>query len=157
LRSLALLSLLVLSAACNKSNAVSSNDDLSASDLASVSADLAGVDLSGRDLSSGGDLSSVDLTPGAKPAAPLLDSIHGISGGVTIGWTNNIPDADSIEVWRKDALTPYAAIATIGGTLTSYSDTTAKTTTTNYTYKIRCQKNGTFSDYSNEESAMPLP
>lgn len=113
------------------------------------------------DGAAGGDAADASQPADASPEdleAPLLDSIKTVDAGITIGWTNNTPDCDSVVGERKDALSPYAQVFSVAGTMTSTTDTTvaslANASTTSFTYRTRCEKSGAFSVYSNELSAF---
>lgn len=70
---------------------------------------------------------------------------------VVLNWTNNAsPAATSVEVERGVQATPivFAKIATIAGTLSTYTDATTVATTT-YVYRVRAVGPGGNSGYSN--------
>jgi hypothetical protein len=90
----------------------------------------------------------------AQPAAPVLDELMPMQGGLHVMWTNAEPACDSIEIERKSATEAYAVVFVLPGEADNKHDPNASMDT-DYTYRIRCEKGGLYSDYSNELGANP--
>jgi hypothetical protein len=103
--------------------------------------------------STGSNTTSTSTGTATQPQPPSFETLKPNNGGLQLTWTEPSP-CDNIEVSRKDALDPYAVLATVPGTMLSYQDATA-TGNFNYTYRLRCETAGVFSDYSGELSANP--
>lgn len=101
------------------------------------------------------DPAPVDSTPAAPVVkAPTIQEIMKMAGALHVSWTNAEPSCDSIELERKTATAAYKVVATLPGEADNKHDATA-TSATMYTYRVRCKKAGTYSEYSNEMSASP--
>jgi len=97
----------------------------------------------------------VDAAPAEELLAPYFETLKSNGGnGLDLTWTNETMGCSMIEVWRKDGLFSYAIVGMPTGGLTAFTDPTA-TQNQNYTYKLRCLKNGALSPYSWEMSANP--
>ena len=73
---------------------------------------------------------------------------------IEIIWKDNSSDEDTFRLERKEDGGGYSEIATIGPNMDYYRDSGLDNTKT-YTYKVRARANGTYSTYSNEDSAQP--
>lgn len=100
-------------------------------------------------------------TTAAAPAAPKITMIMKMSGALHVSWTNVEKSCDSIEGERQaqmadgSIMEKYKVVFTVPGDADNKHDTTA-TEDMKYTYRLRCKKAGTYSDYSNEMSANPV-
>jgi hypothetical protein len=107
--------------------------------------------------SSSGDPSSG--TP-AAPKAPKVDMIMKMAGALHVTWTNNEAACDTIEMEREAQMSDgsvmenYKVVYTLPGEADNKHDTSA-TADMKYTYRLRCKKGTTYSDYSNAMSANP--
>ena len=94
-------------------------------------------------------------------AAPIdapsgLGAEPGSSWKIILGWQNE-DVYTSIAVWRKPGGGAYALLENIGGTATSFIDSSCEDGTS-YTYKLKAYADEKISDFSNEASAItPLP
>jgi len=87
------------------------------------------------------------------PAAPSGLNASAISASrVDLAWTDNATNETGYSVERSDAGGPFAVVASPAANATSFSDTTV-VAATSYTYRVRAENAGVFSDYSNESSA----
>jgi hypothetical protein len=101
------------------------------------------------------DPPAADPTPAAPVVkAPTIQDIMKMAGALHVSWTNAEPSCDSIELERKTATVAYKVVATLPGEADNKHDATA-TSATMYTYRVRCKKAATYSEYSNEMSASP--
>lgn len=108
---------------------------------------------SGMSTTSSGSTTSSTSSGTMTIDPPNLETVKPSNGGLLLTWSLTGP-CDNIEVSRKDTLHAYAVIATVPATPMSYPDPTA-TQNYNYTYHLRCEVGGVFSDYSSELAANP--
>lgn len=87
-------------------------------------------------------------------AAPQLDNLMKMSGALHVQWTNNQADCDTVRVERKTDADTWAEKYAVPGSVDNKMDGTATSNTT-YTYRVRCEKGSSFSDYSNELAKNP--
>jgi hypothetical protein len=84
---------------------------------------------------------------------PVLTQIDSFSNVLRLSW--EAPSAcDEIEGERRTATTPFEVIFTVPGTDTVFVDGEAIEDKT-YTYRLRCRRSFSISDYSNEMTANP--
>ena len=97
----------------------------------------------------------VDAPPPPKPDAPVLDTIKAQPDGIKLAW--DPVSCDHVVGQRKDGLNPYTQVFSVAGTEGSYVDTSiAKipfNDSTQFTYRLVCEKAGMNSDWSNELSS----
>ena len=99
----------------------------------------------------------VSATPNAVPAAPSNLVATGGTLQVTLTWKNNATSATAIAIERRpNPNKPFAQIATVAPTATSYIDTGLRKKTTYY-YRIRTLNGSLVSAYSNIASAATAP
>lgn len=87
-------------------------------------------------------------------AAPTIDTVAPMAGGLHVMWTNVQTDCDEIEGERKTATAEYAVVFKVPGYVDNKHDGTA-TEPTEYTFRVRCRKGSDYSPYSNEMSGTP--
>lgn len=89
-----------------------------------------------------------------KPGAPVIDTIKAEDTGIVLTWDKE--DCDEITAERKYALQPYTVVFDSLTNVTTFIDSEIpnipNNTTTEFTYRVRCKKDGVFSDYSDEVS-----
>lgn len=91
----------------------------------------------------------------ATLAAPRLDSLMKMSGALHVNWTNLESACTTVRVERKDDQGhDWAEKFSVPGTANNKMDGTA-TANAIYTYRVRCEKSGAFSAYSNELAKNP--
>lgn len=96
-----------------------------------------------------------------KPKAPSLDEVKKMMGALHVMWTNNEASCDSIEGERQAAMSDgsimekYKVTFTVPGDADNKMDGSA-TDDMKYTYRLRCKKGSTYSEYSNEASGNPV-
>ncbi len=86
-----------------------------------------------------------------QPAAPSHLVATKASSSITLSWTNNSVGATSFTLQRAVGDGSFKTLATLDGSITTYSDTSLKTGNT-YTYRVRASNaggNSTWSDPSN--------
>ena len=83
----------------------------------------------------------------------MLMKVMPMEGALHLEWMNVQPDCDAVEAERKTEET-FAQIFSVPGSVDNKMDTTATENMT-YTYRLRCKKGASFSDYSEELSANP--
>lgn len=88
------------------------------------------------------------------PKAPQLKQLMKMAGNLHVMWANVDDSCDSVVGERKTASTEYKVAFTVPGTVDNKHDSGAAGTET-FTYRLRCKKGDTFSDYSNEMSGSP--
>jgi len=94
----------------------------------------------------------VDTKP--APKAPTMDSIMKMHGALHVSWINEEPSCTAVELERKTATAAWKVVYTLPGEADNKHDATA-TAAMMYTYRARCKKATTYSEYSNEKSATP--
>lgn len=114
---------------------------------------------------SGGDGSTTQVTSSASgtstgtgdvaPSAPVLDEVAAMHGALHLYWTNVASDCDEIEGERMTPADDFAVFFTVPGTVDNEADDGATDPATTYTYRVRCKRGETYSEYSNELSASP--
>ena len=123
-----------------------------------------GSETSGDDGGSGGEGGSgttsatgaSTMTTGQTAVqAPSLDSVEPMHGALHVFWTNNTVDCDTVEGERKVDDGAFEALFSVPGTVDNKMDSAATTTTSSYTYRVRCVKGGVASEYSNEVAGSP--
>jgi titin len=93
-------------------------------------------------------------TPGAPSG---LAAITMSNTQIDLAWTDNSDNEVSFKIERKTgAAGTYAEIATVGASVTNYSDT-GLDPITEYYYRVRASNTGGQSAYSNEANATTLP
>jgi regulation of enolase protein 1 (concanavalin A-like superfamily) len=97
--------------------------------------------------------------PNDPPAAPTnLQAGNQTSTAVALSWTDNSSDETGFEVQRSagDGSAGFTAVTTTAAGATSYVDSPL-TPDTQYTYRIRAVRSGTFSANSNTFTIRTLP
>lgn len=94
-----------------------------------------------------------DSTVSTSLAAPVLDKVAPMHGGLHVQWTNVELACETIELERKD-VGEYRLMSSVPGEVDNKHDATVKSGTM-YTYRLRCKKMSAYSNYSNEVSAAP--
>ncbi len=93
--------------------------------------------------------------------APLLDLMQSTDAGVKVGWVNNTTDCTSVRGERKYGLVSYTEVFSVAGSATNTVDTSssaiANPSSTQCTYRVRCERGGAYSPYSNELSTFCMP
>ena len=141
----------------------SSSDDKTSSGTGSTSSSSGASGTSSSSSSSGDtNTSSSSGTPtAAAPKAPQVTEIMKMMGALHVTWTNNEPSCDSIEGERQakmsdgSVMEKYKVVFTVPGEADNKMDSSA-TDDMDYSYRLRCKKGTTYSDYSNEMSANPM-
>jgi len=90
-------------------------------------------------------------TPPANPTKLVAKAADGQS--IALTWTDNSAAEDGYKLSRLDAAGAWTDIATLAANAVSYRDASVTTDIT-YTYRVQALKDGGFSDYSNESSAV---
>ncbi len=113
----------------------------------------------------GGDGTATQATSGTSgattgtgdvaPAAPVLDEVMPMHMALHLYWTNVADDCDEIEGERMTPTDDFAVFFTVPGTVDNEADDGATDPSTVYTYRVRCKRGETYSEYSNEFSASP--
>jgi hypothetical protein len=109
---------------------------------------------------SSGSTNTSSGAPATTVAAPTIDEVAKMMGGLHVMWTNKEASCDSIEGERQaqmsdgSVMEKYKVVFTVPGDADNKHDTSATEDMT-YTYRLRCKKGTTYSDYSNEMSANP--
>jgi hypothetical protein len=108
------------------------------------------------------DTSGDSGTPAATaPQAPKVNSIAKMMDALHVMWTNKETSCDTIDGERQaqmsdgSVMEKYKVVFSVPGDADNKHDTTA-TADMKYTYRLRCKKGTTYSDYSNEMSGNPL-
>ncbi|MGB6873288.1 MAG: fibronectin type III domain-containing protein [Dehalococcoidia bacterium] len=96
---------------------------------------------------------AVGLPPNA-PSDLIATTIS--SSQINLTWQDNSSDEAGFKIERKTGSGSYSQIATVGASVTSYSNT-GLTASTTYYYRVRAYSVAGNSDYSNEASATTLP
>lgn len=145
--------LLSLTVGCSSSETTTSSSSSSSSGTPASSTEEPGAAAEAADAGS--------TTPAAATLkAPKIDSIMKMSGALHVTWTNNDTTADSVEVERQSkkadgtVVAAYKVVYTLPADVDNKHDMGATEDLT-YTYRARCKKGTTYSDYSNEKSANP--
>ncbi len=86
--------------------------------------------------------------------APRLDTLVKMSGALHVSWTNRQSDCTTVRVERKSDAEDWAERFSVSGRINNKMDGTATRNTT-YTYRLRCERAGAFSAYSNELGRNP--
>ncbi len=138
---LGLFGLLLTVAACGDSGSGGGGGE-------AAGGEAAGGEAAGGEAAGGGGGS-------AAPQAPVLDSLEPVHGALHVYWTNVTPDCDFVHGERMTATEAYAEAFSEPGTVDNKADQGATDTTITYTYRLRCEKAGVMSEYSNELSGVP--
>jgi fibronectin type 3 domain-containing protein len=102
-------------------------------------------------------VNSIQIGPPPPPAAPTGLTAGGLqTGGIRLSWTGVGTAPTGFRIERQlEGGSGFAEIATVAGTTTSYSDTTAAADTA-YEYRVRAYNNGGDSEYSNIVTAATV-
>jgi len=91
--------------------------------------------------------------PPLAPAAPSgLTATAAGTTGINLGWMNNATNAASVLLERSTDNVTFSQIASLGASVTNYSDTSLTPATTYY-YRVRASNTGGNSGYSNTAQA----
>ena len=88
-------------------------------------------------------------------AAPTIGSIAKMAGGLHVTWKNAQKDCDKIEGERKSDAEPYKVAFSVPGVADNKHDAVGLAAGTVYTYRLRCVKGDSVSDYSAEKTGTP--
>lgn len=88
------------------------------------------------------------------PKAPSIKTITPMSSVLMVSWTNNDATCQSVEGERKSSTEAYKVVFSVAGTVATKMDGTAKGNV-DYTYRLRCLRDGVASEYSAEMTANP--
>ena len=86
------------------------------------------------------------VIPQLKCAAPKLKSVENVATGIKFTW-NKVTGADNYEIYRKTGNGAWKKLATVKGTVTTYTDKTAKSGTT-YKYTVKAKNEAGLSSYN---------
>jgi len=89
------------------------------------------------------------------PLAPTISSIAKMAGGLHVTWKNAQKDCDKVEGERKSGAEPYAVAFSVPGVADNKHDAVGLSAGTLYTYRLRCIKGGSASEYSAESTGTP--
>ena len=81
-----------------------------------------------------------------KCAAPKLKAVSNVATGIKLTW-NKVTGADNYEIYRKTGKNAWKKLATVKGTVTTYTDKTAKSGTT-YKYTVKAKNEAGLSKYN---------
>ena len=99
--------------------------------------------------------SSSGGTSAGTPQAPMITGVGSMAGALHVTWMNMQTDCDTVDGERKSGTGAYASAFSVPGSVDNKMDTAATSNMT-YTFRLRCNKAGTFSAYSNEMSGNPM-
>ena len=91
----------------------------------------------------------------APLAAPTISGIAKMAGGLHVMWKNAQKDCDKVEAERKSATETYKVAFSVPGVADNKHDAVGLTAGTEYTYRLRCVKGDTVSEYSAEKTGTP--
>ncbi len=97
----------------------------------------------------------------SAPKAPKMNEVIKMVGGLHVTWTNNEASCDAVEGERQaqmadgTVMEKYKVVFSVPGSADNKHDATA-TEDMKYTYRLRCKKGSSYSDYSNELSGNPV-
>jgi hypothetical protein len=110
---------------------------------------VAGVNVNGE----GPRSNEVSATPNSAPAAPSNLTATAGNRQITLHWTNHATSSSAVAIERrKGSSNPFAQIATVSATATSYVNTGLRKRTT-YDYRVRAVNGTQVSGYSNIATA----
>lgn len=95
-----------------------------------------------------------DAAPAQSLAAPTIERLMRMDGGLHVMWTNNQKDCDAVVGERKSGTDEWAVAFTAAGTADNLHQTGMKPGVL-CTYRLRCKKGADFSAFSNEKSQTP--
>jgi hypothetical protein len=90
----------------------------------------------------------------------MINTVEKMDGVLHVMWTNNEASCDSVEGERQaqmadgSIMEKYKVIFTVPGDATNKMDSSATDDMT-YTYRLRCKKGTSYSDYSNTMAGNP--
>ena len=84
--------------------------------------------------------------PQLKCATPKLKNVVNVATGIKFTW-NKVTGADNYEIYRKIGKNAWKKIATVKGTVITYTDKTAKSGTT-YKYTVKAKNEAGLSGYN---------
>lgn len=87
--------------------------------------------------------------------APMITGVASMAGALHVTWMNMQTDCDTVDGERKAGTGAYASAFSVPGSVDDKMDTAA-TSNMAYTFRLRCNKAGSFSAYSNEMSGNPM-
>ncbi|MFA7362104.1 MAG: fibronectin type III domain-containing protein, partial [Candidatus Kapaibacterium sp.] len=100
------------------------------------------------------DLSIVaELFPNGNSDDLILSDVT--SSSIRLDWINGSTDETAISIERKTDIVEWAEIKTLAAGTKYYIDDTCDSST-NYYYRVRAEKTGYYSDYSNQENETTL-
>ncbi len=101
---------------------------------------------------SGGD--DDDSAAAGALQAPMLMKVMPMEGALHLEWMNMQKDCDAVEAERKMHSEPFEQVFSVPGTVDNKMDGAA-TEDMDYTYRLRCKKGSSYSEYSNDMSGNP--
>ena len=99
--------------------------------------------------------STSDAAVAAPLVAPSISGIAKMAGGLHVSWKNAQKDCDKIEGERKSDTEPYKVAFSVPGVADNKHDAVGLASGTMYTYRLRCVKGDSVSDYSVEKTGTP--
>ena len=84
--------------------------------------------------------------PQLKCAAPKLKSVENVATGIKLTW-NKVSGGDNYEIYRKTGSGAWKKIATVKGTVATYTDKNVKSGTT-YKYTVKAKNEAGISKYN---------
>jgi transcriptional regulator CtsR len=106
------------------------------------------------------DIAGIRYIYGASPTLPNppsnLITTPISSSRIDLSWQDNSDNETGFKIERRTSSGSYSQMATVGASVTSYSNTGLSTSTTYY-YRVRAYSAAGDSPYSNEASATTLP
>ena len=139
----------------------SSSDDTNTPPTTSSSSSSSSSSGGSKGTSSSSSSSSSSGAATTTVKAPSLESVEKMGTGLHVVWKNNEPECDAIELERQaqmpdgSIMEKYKVAFTLPGEADNKHDTSASADM-KYTYRLRCKKGTTYSDYSNEVSGNPV-
>ena len=113
-----------------------------------------GGDDTGDGATSGSTTTATGTGTGTALTPPHLDELVKMGGALHLMWTNVQPDCDAVRIERKTDVDGWAEKFSVPGTVDNKMDGLATGDVT-YTYRLRCEKGGALSAYSNELAKNP--
>lgn len=101
-------------------------------------------------------LAEPEATGREAPAPPTLSAVEPMAGGLHVTW-KSVGSCDAVHAERKadmEGMTSYEHAFRAQGEADNKMDADASHDA-KYTYRLRCERGGKYSAYSNERSANP--
>ena len=91
----------------------------------------------------------------APLVAPTISGIAKMAGGLHVTWKNAQKDCDKVEGERKSDAEPYKVAFSVPGAADNKHDAVGLTAGTVYTYRLRCVKGDSVSQYATAQTGTP--